>query len=198
MQFHAIGFQGVVQDGNSEYVHHLVLTAYTGTPDCGLSCAEWFFSYFPSERSSAYGDSADSSDFNASSAYSSSPSYTEYYSYFEANNITIPDFCFIDSSDVFPWAPGSGDLYLPDDIGFFFGNASGGYTSLGLNTHYDNPNGDAGNIDSSGVRVYYTDELRPIEMGVRAQWERYCRVLLTSRSCVHQHEKIDHLIVFSA
>ena len=35
-----------------------------------------------------------------------------------------------------------------------------------INTHYNNPNGDTGVIDSSGVRVYYTEELRPMDMWV--------------------------------
>ena len=180
-QYHAIAFEGLVQNDTAQYVHHLVLTAWTGTPDCGLSCEEWLFTNFPdlltttdddaaSSPSSFNTSSSPSSSFNTSSSpssASSSPSYTSYYSYFEENNITVPDFCYYDNADVFPWAPGSADIYLPDDIGFLFGNASGGYTSLSLETHYDNPNGDAGKNDSSGVRVYYTEEIRPIEMGVR-------------------------------
>lgn len=163
-QFHAIAFEGRVQNDTSQYVHHLVLTAWTGTPDCGLSCDEWFYTYFPSDRSSGTGDD------DASSSSSSSSSYSDYYArYFEENNITIPEFCMFNSADVFPWAPGSADMYLPDDIGFLFGNASGGYTSMSLETHYDNPNGDTGKTDSSGVRVYYTEEIRPIEMGVREE-----------------------------
>eukprot|EP00752_Nemacystus_decipiens_P002628 g2460.t1 len=142
-EFHAIGFQGLIQDDTSEYVHHLVLTAWTTSPDCGLSCDEWYSQY-------SSGDDVG----------------TEYYSYVEENNITIPDFCRYDTVDVFPWGPGVADLYLPDDTGFLFGNASGGYTSLSLETHYNNPNGDEGVEDSSGVRVYYTEELRPIDMGV--------------------------------
>ncbi|CAN0228748.1 unnamed protein product, partial [Hapterophycus canaliculatus] len=35
-----------------------------------------------------------------------------------------------------------------------------------LQTHYNNPNGDVGMRDSSGVRVYYTEDLRPSDMGV--------------------------------
>lgn len=36
----------------------------------------------------------------------------------------------------------------------------------GIQTHYDNPNGVEGEEDNSGVRVYYTEELRPIDAGV--------------------------------
>eukprot|EP00903_Cladosiphon_okamuranus_P014858 g13759.t1 len=154
-QFHVIGFQGVIQDDTSEYVHHLVLKGYTGFPDCGLSCEEWFNSNIPSESSSSTDD------------YFSSYSYSGYFEYFEANNITIPDFCLGEVYDIFPWAPGVSDFQLPPDVGFSFGNASGGFMSVMVQTHYNNPNGDAGKLDSSGVRVYYTEELRPMEMGYR-------------------------------
>ena len=150
-------------------MHHLVVTAYTGTTDCGLSCEEWLDSYFPSETSSADDDSSSSSSSSFTGSYSSS--FTDSYSFFEANNITIPDFCFFDFSDVYAWAPGASEMELPDDVGFLFGNASGGFTSVLVQTHYDNPNGDAGKVDSSGVRVYYTEELRPIEMGVSERRE---------------------------
>eukprot|EP00752_Nemacystus_decipiens_P015391 g13724.t1 len=144
-EFHAIAFEGRAQSDTSEYVHHLVLTAFSGTPDCGLSCYEWYSQY----------SSGDDDGIS-----------TDPYSYVEDNNITIPDFCSYTLADIFPWGPGTPDLYLPDDIGFFFGDESGGFTSLNLQTHYNNPNGDEGLVDSSGVRVYYTEELRPIDMGV--------------------------------
>ncbi|CAN0444040.1 unnamed protein product, partial [Hapterophycus canaliculatus] len=67
---------------------------------------------------------------------------------------------------IFAWAPGAANVELPTDVGFLFGNVSGGLKSLSLETHYNNPNGDEGMVDSSGVRVYYTEELRPINMGV--------------------------------
>ncbi|CAM9780153.1 unnamed protein product, partial [Laminaria digitata] len=35
-----------------------------------------------------------------------------------------------------------------------------------LQTHYNNPDEIEGLVDDSGVRVYYTNELRPINMGV--------------------------------
>ena len=57
---------------------------------------------------------------------------------------------------------------LPEDVGFRFGSGSGGYTSVEVQTHYNNPDGNEGIIDSSGVRIYYTEELRPMDMGVLA------------------------------
>ena len=69
-------------------------------------------------------------------------------------------------ADIFLWAPGSSNIALPDDVGFLLGNASGRFLSVALQTHYDNPDEVEGLIDDSGVRVYYTEELRPINMGV--------------------------------
>lgn len=143
-------------------MHHVVVSGWTGTPDCGQSCFEWLDQYFPSES-----DSSTSSPFSSSSSSPfSSSSYSSYYTYFERNNITIPDYCYFDLVDIFAWAPGVSNVELPADVGFLFGNASGGYTSVSIQTHYNNPNGDAGMVDSSGVRIYYTGEERQFEMGV--------------------------------
>ncbi|CAN0322479.1 unnamed protein product [Ectocarpus fasciculatus] len=101
------------------------------------------------------------------SDYSSTSTWTEY---FENRNITLPSFCSnfddLTFADIFLWAPGTSNLELPDDVGFLFGNESGGFNSLNIQTHYNNPDGVSGMNDSSGVRVYYTEELRPIQMGV--------------------------------
>ena len=39
-QYHVIGFEAIVQNSTSKYVHHLVLTAFNGTDNCGQSCDE--------------------------------------------------------------------------------------------------------------------------------------------------------------
>ena len=65
---------------------------------------------------------------------------------------------------LFAWAPGSSDLALPDHVGVVLG--TGRFLSLEVQTHYNNPDGVEGVIDDSGVRVYYTEELRPMHMGV--------------------------------
>ena len=57
-------------------------------------------------------------------------------------------------------------MALPDDVGFLLGNDSGRFVSLSVQAHYNNPDEVEGLIDNSGVRVYYTEELRPIDMGV--------------------------------
>lgn len=95
-------------------MHHLTLTAYTGTQDCGQDCSDWVQANLPD-------------DFYSDDPSSSSPSstYTDPYTF---NNMTIPDFCFQQFANIFAWAPGAADVQLPDNVGFRFGNAS--YTSL--------------------------------------------------------------------
>lgn len=73
---------------------------------------------------------------------------------------------FLNFADIFVWAPGSADIALPDDVGFRFGNASGGFLSVDVEMHYNNPDEEEGVLDDSGVRVYYTEEMRPMDMGV--------------------------------
>ncbi|CAB9522351.1 DBH-like monooxygenase protein 1 [Seminavis robusta] len=64
-----------------------------------------------------------------------------------------------------PWAVGSEDIIFPEDVGLPFG---GEQTMLVLQMHYYNPNLVEDIRDSSGVRVYFTTELRPEEAGVIA------------------------------
>lgn len=107
-QFHAIGFEGIIQASTSKYVHHLTLTAYTGTHHCGQDCIDWVLANLP-----------DDDDPSPQSAYSDPYTF---------NNMTIPDFCYQQFANIFAWAPGSADVQLPDNVGFRFGNVS--YTSL--------------------------------------------------------------------
>lgn len=65
---------------------------------------------------------------------------------------------------IYGWAPGSMDLVFPDNVGFLFG--PDGYDTLILNIHYDNRNLDKGQIDSTGVIMYYTEDLREHDAGV--------------------------------
>lgn len=71
---------------------------------------------------------------------------------------SMPPGCF---EMKWPWAVGSEPVVLPEDVGLPF---RGGW--LVLQTHYYNPNLDENVIDSSGVRAYYTTDLRPQEAGV--------------------------------
>ena len=131
-QYHAIGFEAVVNSDNAEYVHHLVLRAYT-VDKCGRAC-----------------EGEDDGSTTATASTASASSICEDYNF----------------ADIFVWAPGSSDMAFPDDVGFLLGNASGRFLSLKIETHYNNPDGVEGLVDDSGVRVYYTEELRPISMGV--------------------------------
>jgi hypothetical protein len=62
------------------------------------------------------------------------------------------------------WAPGMDPMITPNQTGFTFGPSQ--YRSLRLEIHYDNPANDVNQTDSSGVRLYFEDTLRPIENGV--------------------------------
>lgn len=144
-KFHAIGFEGLVQNDTSAHVHHLLLFGFQGTDDCGQTCEAWFEANFPDDDGSTSGESEEGS---SSTNSSSSTSFS---------NITIPDFCNFDYAVVFVWTPGAENAKLPEDVGFRFGNISGGFTSVSVQTHYDNPDGIPDLVDSSGVRVYYTE-----------------------------------------
>lgn len=176
-QYHVIAFEGLLQADTAEYVHHLVLAGFYGAPDCGKACSEWLDEMFASEDGSSSSSSSTFEEGQQRALYSS-PSGSSYPSddsstvsfteYFENLNITLPSFCsnYGEEADIFLWAPGLSNLELPDDVGFLFGNESGGFNSLNIQTHYNNPDGVSGETDSSGVRVYYTEELRPMQMGV--------------------------------
>lgn len=58
------------------------------------------------------------------------------------------------------WAPGLSSLELPEDVGIQ------NFQSAVINIHYNNPDEDVGQVDSSGVRVFYTEELRSMNMGL--------------------------------
>jgi len=55
-------------------------------------------------------------------------------------------------------------MIVPLVAGFRFG--PNGYKSIYINVHYDNPAHIAGLVDNSGVRVYYTPNLRQYDAGV--------------------------------
>ncbi|CBJ33480.1 conserved unknown protein [Ectocarpus siliculosus] len=177
-EYHVIAFEGLLQADTAEYVHHLVLTGFYGASDCGHACNEWLDEIFGGDDSSSSSSTSSTVEEGGEGASSSSPSGSSYPSddsssvsfteYFENLNITVPTFCsnYGEQADIFLWAPGTSNLELPDDVGFLFGNESGGFNSLNIQTHYNNPDGVSGKNDSSGVRVYYTEELRPIQMGL--------------------------------
>jgi len=73
---------------------------------------------------------------------------------------SMPSGC---SSMKWPWAVGSEEIVLPDDVGLPLGE---GQRWLVLQTHYYNPYLDENVKDNSGVRAYYTTELRSQDAGV--------------------------------
>ncbi|XP_033098160.1 DBH-like monooxygenase protein 2, partial [Anneissia japonica] len=72
------------------------------------------------------------------------------------------DMCF---ELVFGWAVGGGPLIFPDNVGYNFGGPDSP-RYMQLQVHYDNPQLQEGVRDASGVRLYYTPELRPFEAGM--------------------------------
>lgn len=63
------------------------------------------------------------------------------------------------------WALGAENFTYPDETGSFIGGQdSSAY--LVLEVHFNNPYLKKGIIDQSGIRIYYTDKLRPYEAGI--------------------------------
>jgi hypothetical protein len=58
------------------------------------------------------------------------------------------------------WAPGIAPLALPEAAGFLVGQDAGSEVHFTLQIHYDNPRQESGHVDSSGVNVYFTHDLR--------------------------------------
>jgi len=68
-----------------------------------------------------------------------------------------PDVCFQQQGDcrevIYVWAEGQDSFELPDDVSFSMG--SDGVQFIMLQMHYSNPLMVPGEIDSSGVKIYY-------------------------------------------
>ena len=149
-------------EGNtSDYVHHLLLRAYYGTDNCGQVCERWVNEAFPEDAFDPIEGTIELSEWPSSPTSSSSASLAA----LAALNISYPSFCQYNYADIFTWTPGASDYELPEDVGFRFGEATGGFSSVSVQTHYNNPEENVGVTDSSGVRIYYTEELRPMDMG---------------------------------
>eukprot|EP01084_Bolivina_argentea_P312482 540989_1 len=69
-------------------------------------------------------------------------------------------FC-IDGSVFFGWAIGGKSFYFPDNVGLeMSGNQADSLQYVLLETHYDNSANRDDVIDSSGIKIWYTDTLR--------------------------------------
>lgn len=62
------------------------------------------------------------------------------------------------------WAVGGEPFLFPENVGVSIGEK--GFSSFNMILHYDNPSLIEGVIDSSGVRIYYTEVDRQHEMGM--------------------------------
>ncbi len=74
--------------------------------------------------------------------------------------------CFDLAGDmIWAWAPGDTRFELPPEAGFLIGDRPGGNVTLRLQVHYNNPLGSMGEVDSSGLDMIVTDQLRPNNAG---------------------------------
>lgn len=64
----------------------------------------------------------------------------------------------------FIWAPGDLPVVFPSNVGGPLG--AGGFRSFQLEIHYNNPDGDMGVLDSSGIKMYWTSNKRPLDLGI--------------------------------
>ncbi|XP_069961322.1 DBH-like monooxygenase protein 1 [Cherax quadricarinatus] len=70
------------------------------------------------------------------------------------------------NTPIVAWAIGSeGEMY-PEHVGVPLGEEHGGATYFMLEIHYDNPSLKPGIVDSSGVRIMYTQKLRRYDAGI--------------------------------
>ncbi|XP_070705986.1 DBH-like monooxygenase protein 2 homolog [Pempheris klunzingeri] len=74
----------------------------------------------------------------------------------------IGDACF---GVVAAWAVGGRVFELPENVGIPVGGEDSD-TFYRLEIHYNNPRSEAGRIDSSGLKLYYTAELRQHDVGI--------------------------------
>ena len=79
----------------------------------------------------------------------------------------MPEFWKMCKSQVnYGWAVGGEGDILPEQTGVPMCERWGGATFYLLEIHYDNPRLHRDIVDRSGLKVYYTDKLRPTDSGV--------------------------------
>ncbi|XP_050714984.1 uncharacterized protein LOC126997815 [Eriocheir sinensis] len=82
---------------------------------------------------------------------------------YNANMPTSWKYC---KSVVVSWAVGGEGKMFPELAGFPIGEEHGGATYYMMEMHYDNPNLRQGVVDSSGIRIFYTENLRDYDAGM--------------------------------
>ncbi|CAL8126013.1 unnamed protein product [Orchesella dallaii] len=75
------------------------------------------------------------------------------------------------------WVVGSGGEMFPKHVGAPLGQPHGGATYFMIEMHYENPQGET-KRDSSGIRIFYTDQLRKDDGGVLLLGYRHSPFLL--------------------
>ena len=71
---------------------------------------------------------------------------------------------FLEMEPVYMWAQGEPPFSLPPEAGVSIGKD--GLLTFMLEIHFDNRLAESGVLDSSGVRLYYTSDKRPYDMGI--------------------------------
>ena len=138
---HMVALEPVIQPGNEPYVHHIVLyechiPAGQSADTAGATTADWFQRHVDQPGQPCY-----------------SPNMPAEWSFCLATN-------------AWAWAVGSDGERLPEHTGMPLGEYWGGATYFMLETHYDNPAMHYPLRDSSGIKIYYTDELRQYDTGM--------------------------------
>ncbi len=136
VKHHIVGYESLIKSGNEAFVHHMVL----------YECI------FP--------DEIEAQHVSLEMQKLAENGYGE-----ECRTPNMPihwHYCLTNTA--FGWAVGGEGLALPQEAGLPIGGNK--HTSYFiLETHYDNPNLEKGVIDASGMRVFYTEELRPNDLG---------------------------------
>nr|XP_002129219.1 DBH-like monooxygenase protein 1 homolog [Ciona intestinalis] len=83
----------------------------------------------------------------------------------ECNTANMPPDFSKCQSVIHAWAIGGGTFYYPQHVGFPLGEADSPKYVV-METHYDNPTLAQGIIDSSGLRIYHTSQVRQYDAGV--------------------------------
>jgi hypothetical protein len=64
---------------------------------------------------------------------------------------------------IYGWAPGVSTTYLPEEAGIVLGTYDTRYVNLEI--HYDNPEKLSGQVDQTGIDIWYTTKLRKYDAG---------------------------------
>lgn len=77
-----------------------------------------------------------------------------------------PEWSYCLATNTWAWAVGSEGETLPPNVGIPLGENFNGATYFMLETHFDNPAFHQDLVDSSGLRIFYTSELREHDAGM--------------------------------